>query len=176
MLKQLLYSYKKKWQRKLHNQIPSPDHLTFWTLLPSLATSKAHPIRNCISERCKRIFYRNSHIKDLRLWWVNIWNSQWNKCFARVSFGINSATSSLSSPSQQHPIRFANRSLLRFPTALASSFNSPTRNITWQDLWKLKKFHLSLAFKNWSWSLIWRRDHNRACVRITICNNDLIKY
>jgi hypothetical protein len=36
---------------------------------------------------------------------------------------MNSATSNLSSPSQQHPIKFANRSLLSCPTVLASSYN-----------------------------------------------------
>lgn len=33
---------------------------------------------------------------------------QWNRCFASVSFGMNSATSSLSSPSQQQPNKLTN--------------------------------------------------------------------
>jgi hypothetical protein len=48
-------------------------------------------------------------------------NLQWKRCFERVSFGMNSATSNLSSPSQQQPTKLANRSLLNSPTALASS-------------------------------------------------------
>lgn len=50
---------------------------------------------------------------------------QWKRCFARVSFGINSATSNLSSPSQQQPIRLASRSFRSCPTILASSCIQP---------------------------------------------------
>uniref|UniRef100_A0A7C9CTF2 Uncharacterized protein n=1 Tax=Opuntia streptacantha TaxID=393608 RepID=A0A7C9CTF2_OPUST len=48
---------------------------------------------------------------------------EWNKCLARVSRGMYSATSSLSSPSQQYPIKFASLWCLNFPTAQASSAN-----------------------------------------------------
>lgn len=46
--------------------------------------------------------------------------------------GMNSATSNLSFPSQQHPIKFANRSLRSCPTALASSYKTkpPLPHIT----------------------------------------------
>lgn len=46
---------------------------------------------------------------------------QWNKCFARVSWGIYSATNRRSSPSAQNPIRFTSRSCLTWPTFHASS-------------------------------------------------------
>ena len=48
---------------------------------------------------------------------------QWNKCLARVSLGMNSATSNLSSPSQQYPIKFASLECLNLPTPQASSYN-----------------------------------------------------
>ena len=49
---------------------------------------------------------------------------QWNKCLARVSLGMYSATSNLSSPSQQYPIKLASLWCLNFPTPHASSYNT----------------------------------------------------
>jgi hypothetical protein len=53
---------------------------------------------------------------------------QWNKCLARVSLGMYSATSSLSSPSQQYPIKLASFLCLNFPTPHASSYDNNNNN------------------------------------------------
>jgi hypothetical protein len=59
--------------------------------------------------------------------------------------GINSATSNLSCPSQQHPIKLANLSFLNCPTALASSYIIRTQQQ--QSHKKLKKQRAGLKFK-----------------------------
>jgi hypothetical protein len=48
---------------------------------------------------------------------------QWKRCLERVSFGMYSATSSLSSPSAQQPIRLTRRLWRTFPTPAASACN-----------------------------------------------------
>lgn len=68
---------------------------------------------------------------------------QWNRCFASVSLGMYSATSNLSSPSQQQPSKFANLWLRSSPTALASSYSN--RNLKLKELkfsyWNVKNNH-----------------------------------
>lgn len=67
---------------------------------------------------------------------LHLTDLQWNRCFARVSLGINSATSNLSSPSWQQPSRFANLGFRSWPTDLASSWSNVCRISEHCSIWK----------------------------------------
>jgi hypothetical protein len=54
---------------------------------------------------------------------------QWKRCLESVSLGMYSATSSLSSPSAQHPMRLTRRLCRTFPTPVASACSNTLRHI-----------------------------------------------
>lgn len=115
------------------------------------------------------MFEKHYHkIKDSEIEKVGISDDlQWNRCFARVSFGINSATSSLSSPSQQQPSKFASLWFLSWPTALASSWSHRWGEFTLTSTRKVTKYLLQKRFPYWK-QLI---GENQYCLELNWCTS-----